>query len=214
MMNSTMPLRFVLGAVIVASALQAGPASARTHHRPAHHRIVGSLATIDLTTVAAMEKQADAATGETGFAPEANAAVERQPSLGRNLAGGGGAGGLRALVARHAAENGVPFALADAVVKIESGYNPRAANRSGALGLMQIKAQTARGQGFAGSASALLNPDTNLRFAMRYLATAYRLSGGDVCGTVMRYQQGHGAQRMSSADRSYCARARQLMARA
>jgi soluble lytic murein transglycosylase-like protein len=208
-----MPVRFVLGAVIVASALQAGPAAARTHHRHSGHRVVGIPAAIDLTTVSALERQAEApaeASSGTDLAPDMQAAIARQPSLGQSIE----PGGLKALVARHAAENGVPFALADAVVRIESGYNPRAANRSGALGLMQIKAQTARAQGFSGSASALLNPDTNLRFAMRYLATAYRLSGGDVCGTVMRYQQGHGAQHMSSSDRSYCARARQLMARA
>ena len=148
---------------------------------------------------------------EGTFGRGSHAAVERQPSLARGVEA---AGGLKALVARHAAENGVPFALADAVVKIESGYNPRAANRSGAMGLMQIKTQTARGQGFSGSASALLNPDTNLRYAMRYLATAYRMSGGDICGTVMRYQSGHYAHRMSGADHSYCSKARGLMARA
>jgi soluble lytic murein transglycosylase-like protein len=116
------------------------------------------------------------------------------------------------MVARHAAQNGVPFAIADAVVKVESNYNPRATNRSGAMGLMQIKTQTARGEGFSGGPSGLLNPETNIRFAMRYLATAYRMSGGDLCGTVMRYQQGHGARRMSAADHSYCAKAKGLMA--
>ena len=60
--------------------------------------------------------------------------VEAQPSLGASV----DRGGLRAMVARHAAQNGVPFALADAVVKVESNYNPRATNRSGAMGLMQI----------------------------------------------------------------------------
>jgi soluble lytic murein transglycosylase-like protein len=116
------------------------------------------------------------------------------------------------MVARHAAQNGVPFALADAVVKVESNYNPRATNRSGAMGLMQIKTQTARGEGFSGGPAGLLNPETNIRFAMRYLATAYRMSGGDLCGTVMRYQSGHGAHHMSAADHSYCAKARGLMA--
>jgi len=135
-------------------------------------------------------------------------AVEAQPSLGKSA----DRTGLRAMVARHAAQNGVPFAIADAVVKVESNYNPRATNRSGAMGLMQIKTQTARGEGFSGGPSGLLNPETNIRFAMRYLATAYRMSGGDLCGTVMRYQQGHGARHMSAADRSYCAKAKGLMA--
>jgi len=135
-------------------------------------------------------------------------AVDAQPSLGASA----DRGGLRAMVARHAAANGVPFAIADAVVKVESNYNPRATNRSGAMGLMQIKTQTARGEGFSGGPAGLLNPETNIRFAMRYLATAYRMSGGDLCGTVMRYQQGHGARHMSAADRSYCAKAKGLMA--
>jgi soluble lytic murein transglycosylase-like protein len=119
---------------------------------------------------------------------------------------------LRALVERHARENGIPFAIADAVVKIESNYNPRA-NHAGNMGLMQIRPQTARGEGFKGQANDLLNPDTNLHFAMRYLGDAYRLSGGDVCATLMRYQSGHGTTHMSASNRRYCARARHFMAR-
>lgn len=119
--------------------------------------------------------------------------------------------GVRELIRRHAAANGVPVALAEAVVRIESRYNPRAMN-GGALGLMQIKHQTARGLGYAGSASGLLDPDTNLRFGMKYLAQAYRLSGGDTCATVMRYQSGHYAKRFSAANRAYCGKARAIMA--
>jgi soluble lytic murein transglycosylase-like protein len=119
---------------------------------------------------------------------------------------------LRALVEQHAKANGVPFAIADAVVRVESNYNPRA-NHAGNMGLMQIRPQTARSEGFQGPAHELLNPDTNLRFAMRYLGAAYRLSGGDVCATLMRYQSGHGSSQMSASNRRYCARARHFMAR-
>ena len=120
-------------------------------------------------------------------------------------------GSVRDIIARHAAANGVPFKLADAVVRIESRYNPRVSN-GGALGLMQIKPATARGVGFAGSASALYNAETNVTFGMRYLAQAYRMSGGDVCGTVMRYQSGHYANHMNAANRAYCSKARAIMA--
>lgn len=119
--------------------------------------------------------------------------------------------GYSALIARHAAANGVPYELADAVVRIESRYNPRAYN-AGALGLMQIKARTARGVGFRGPASALFEPETNIRYGVRYLAQAYRLAGGDLCGTVMRYQSGHYARGMSAANRAYCSKARVIMA--
>lgn len=121
-------------------------------------------------------------------------------------------GALRQLVARDAAENGVPYGLANAIVTIESRYNPRVSN-AGALGLMQIKAQTARGLGFRGTAAGLFDPDVNLRYGMRYLALAYRQSRGNLCATVMRYQSGIGATRMSAANRAYCSRASSLMAR-
>jgi soluble lytic murein transglycosylase-like protein len=122
------------------------------------------------------------------------------------------ANGLRALVARLAAENGVPYGLANAVVTIESRYNPHASN-GGALGLMQIKAQTARGLGFQGGAAGLLDPGTNLHFGMRYLALAYHQAGGNLCATVMRYQSGTAARHMTAANRAYCSRASALIGR-
>ena len=115
------------------------------------------------------------------------------------------------LIANHAREQGVPVALARAVVRIESNYNPRARGRSGEIGLMQIKPQTARGIGFSGDASALYDPDTNLRWGMSYLGTAYKLADGSVCGTILRYQGGHYAKRMTSASRGYCQRVQALM---
>jgi soluble lytic murein transglycosylase-like protein len=115
------------------------------------------------------------------------------------------------LIARHAAAAGVPVQLADAVIRIESRYNPAARN-GGAVGLMQIKPQTARGLGYAGGAAGLMNPDTNLKYGMRYLAAAYKMSGGDTCATVMRYQSGHYAKRINAANRAYCAKARTIMA--
>jgi soluble lytic murein transglycosylase-like protein len=123
----------------------------------------------------------------------------------------GASSAVRELIRRHATENGVPVALADAVVRIESRYNPRASN-GGALGLMQIKPQTARGLGYGGPAAGLFDAETNLRFGMKYLAQAYRLSHGDTCATVMRYQSGHYATRLSAANRAYCGKARAIMA--
>lgn len=118
---------------------------------------------------------------------------------------------IKALIAQHAAANGVPLALADAIVRIESRYNPRATNH-GAMGLMQIKTQTARGVGFSGSSGDLLNADINLRFGMKYLAQVYNMSGGNVCSTVMRYQTGVAATHLSAANRAYCAKAKAIIA--
>jgi hypothetical protein len=118
-----------------------------------------------------------------------------------------------ALIAKHANEHGVPLQLAHAVVRIESGYNPRARNGPN-HGLTQINYETARSLGYGGSVEALYEPDTNLRYGMRYLGMAYRLANGDTCGTVLKYQGGHQAQYMTSAASSYCAKARAIIASA
>ena len=120
---------------------------------------------------------------------------------------------IRDLVTRHARENGVPDKLAAAVVNIESRFNPKARGGS-ALGLMQIKYDTARSMGYAGGVTALFSPETNLRFGMKVLADAYKASNGDVCMTLARYQSGHRVNHASAANRAYCARARAYMARA
>ena len=114
-------------------------------------------------------------------------------------------------IARHAAEQGIPVSLADAVVRIESRYNASVVH-AGNYGLMQIRPQTARGIGFSGSPSALLDPDTNLRYGMKYLAMAYHDAHGDTCRTLMRYQSGIATTRMSGANRAYCAKALGIIA--
>jgi soluble lytic murein transglycosylase-like protein len=120
--------------------------------------------------------------------------------------------GIAAIVDREARANGIPIALARAVVRIESNWNAGLTGRAGEVGLMQIKHPTAKGIGYQGSRSALYDPATNVKWGMRYLAGAYRLAGGDTCGTVMRYQGGYGAKRMSGAARVYCSKAQTIMA--
>lgn len=155
-------------------------------------------------------QKAGAETAKTGSEAVARAKARRAAGTERApLAAPAGTEGLRALVARHAAANGVPFSLADAVVRIESRYNPRASH-AGNFGLMQIRHQTARGVGYSGSAAGLLDAETNARYAMKYLGEAYRLAGGDTCRTVMKYQSGHMATRMSGANRTYCAKVRSI----
>ncbi len=131
--------------------------------------------------------------------------------LNPKRAAGGASRGYGALIARHARANGVPIALAHAVVRIESGYRAHARGRAGEVGLMQIKPATARIIGYRGAARGLYDPDTNLRWGMRYLGAAYRRAGGDICGAILRYNAGHYARRMNRISARYCRRARRLM---
>lgn len=102
-----------------------------------------------------------------------------------------GHGDLDAMIARHAAAEGVPEALVHRVVIRESRYHPRVIGVGGAMGLMQIKYATARAMGYTGSPAGLLDPDTNLTYAVRYLAGAYRVANGNADRAVMNYARGY-----------------------
>lgn len=115
------------------------------------------------------------------------------------------------IIARHAAEHGVPVALAHAVVRVESNYRANARGKAGEIGLMQIKPATARMMGYSGSVKGLYDPDTNIRYGMKYLAKAHQLGGGDTCGTILRYNAGHGAKRMNKISAAYCAKVKRHM---
>lgn len=101
-----------------------------------------------------------------------------------------GAGAHDALIAKHAAENGVPVALVNRVIRIESRGRATAVHK-GNYGLMQIRLGTARGLGYSGDAQGLLDPDTNLTYAVKYLAGAYRAAGCNADRAVSYYKRGY-----------------------
>ena len=95
------------------------------------------------------------------------------------------------LVATPARANGVPEALVHRVIVRESGYRPGLVGRGGAIGLMQIKLATARGLGYTGDAAGLRDPETNLTYAVKYLAGAYRVAKGDYDRAVHYFAAGY-----------------------
>ncbi len=99
-------------------------------------------------------------------------------------------GNLDALIVRHAAANNVPEDLIRRVIKRESGGNPRIVSK-GNFGLMQIKLATARSMGYTGTAAGLLDADTNMTYAVKYLAGAYRAADGNANRAVHYYAAGY-----------------------
>lgn len=99
-------------------------------------------------------------------------------------------GNLDALIAKHAAANNLPEELVRRVIKRESGGNPRIVSR-GNYGLMQIKLGTARALGYQGGAAGLLDADTNMTYAVKYLAGAYHVAGGNPNRAVHYYAAGY-----------------------
>ena len=96
-----------------------------------------------------------------------------------------------AMVAEHARANGIPEALVHRVIVRESRYQPHLVGRGGTIGLMQIKLATARGLGYTGTAAGLRDPETNLTYAVKYLAGAYRAAGGNHNRAVAYYAGGY-----------------------
>jgi soluble lytic murein transglycosylase-like protein len=97
---------------------------------------------------------------------------------------------LDRLIAHYAAAYDVPEALVHRVVRRESNYRPSAYN-SGNWGLMQIRYATARGMGYTGKAEGLLDAETNLRYAVRYLRGAWLVAGGDHDQAIRLYARGY-----------------------
>ena len=96
--------------------------------------------------------------------------------------------GIHGAVTAAAIAAGVPVNIAHAVVRMESGYNPRARSSSGAIGIMQVLPRTAAAMGE--------NPysvDGNLRAGMKYLALALRTSP-NLCAAISGYNRGIAAR--------------------
>jgi soluble lytic murein transglycosylase-like protein len=110
----------------------------------------------------------------------------------------------RALIAQEAGLQGLAPAIAEAVMAVESGFNPDVIGGAGEIGLMQIMPSTARMLGFSGSNAELAVPETNIHYGVIYLAQAWRLAGGDLCTATMKYRAGHGERRFSHLSVNYC----------
>ncbi len=136
----------------------------------------------------------------------------KQPELvakarkGETVTGGRVSGSYGDIIARYASTYGVPVSLAHAVIRVESNYRVNARGSAGEVGLMQIKPSTARGLGYSGSLKGLYNPETNIKYGMKYLGMAHKLGGGTTCGTILKYNAGHGAKRMNPVSAAYCSK--------
>jgi len=97
---------------------------------------------------------------------------------------------LRILINKWADHYGVPRSLFHRVIQRESDYNPAARNGP-YYGLMQILPQTARTMGYRVADAGLLDAETNLQYAGRYLRGAWLVSGGDEAEAVGWYARGY-----------------------
>jgi len=101
----------------------------------------------------------------------------------------GSAAMYRPYIEQAANEAGVDADLLDALVMQESGYNPLARSKAGAVGLTQLMEDTAKGLGVADRT----DPVQSLRGGAKYLSQMLHRFGGDVKLALAAYNAGPGA---------------------
>ncbi|GHF50543.1 lytic transglycosylase [Seohaeicola zhoushanensis] len=97
---------------------------------------------------------------------------------------------LRRLINQYADHYEVPRSLVHRVVIRESRHRPGAMNKP-YYGLMQILPATARSMGFRGKPTDLLDAETNLKYAVKYLRGAWMVSDGSQDAAVRWYASGY-----------------------
>lgn len=132
----------------------------------------------------------------------------------RAVGAGGKTDTFRALIEKEAEAQKVPPKLAVAVFELESDLDPAKKGPDGRIGLTQVNFRIAKALGYKGTEKGLADPETNVKWGMKYLAGAYRRAGGDTCRTTMKFQGGHYVEKELALHRTYCDKVKQQMASA
>ncbi|MDR9772486.1 transglycosylase SLT domain-containing protein [Rhizobium hidalgonense] len=85
----------------------------------------------------------------------------------------------------------IPETLLHRIVHRESRYNPKAYNKRGYFGLMQIKYNTAKSMGYDGAPGGLFDAETNIKYAAKYLRGAWLVSDSREDDAVRLYARGY-----------------------
>ncbi|BDI30912.1 hypothetical protein CCAX7_29630 [Capsulimonas corticalis] len=92
------------------------------------------------------------------------------------------------LIQKYAAKNGLDPSLVRAVIHTESGGDPKAVSRAGAMGLMQLMPANVREAGIDDA----FDPEQNIAAGTQQLAGLMKQYGGDLDLTLAGYNAGPG----------------------
>jgi soluble lytic murein transglycosylase-like protein len=101
---------------------------------------------------------------------------------------------LNAIYKEAAKTNGIPVGLLRAVCETESKHNLKIKRvwdgGSYSYGVCQVKLGTARLLGFRGKEQQLIDPNTNIDYAAKYLAYQLKRYKGDYKKAIVSYNRG------------------------
>ena len=143
---------------------------------------------IALKRINTIERNFQALVGETK-APDKEFQSILDASMSSSTGEPASRGEINSLIEEYSQKNNLDADFVKAVVKQESGFNPKATSHCGAQGLMQLMPGTAKGLGVKNSYDA----EQNVAGGTKMLSNLLKTYGGDKSLALAAYNAGGGA---------------------